>query len=286
VRSVAPPTEEQINNAQRVVGEMLTPTPLVRGLKLETLQPTGSFKVRGGLAAVAAAPPGARIVTVSAGNHGLGVAWAAARLGREATVVVPATASPAKIARLREFDCELVLHGEDYDAAEAYALALGGHFVSPYNDPDVIAGARTLAVELGEQVGGPYTVAVPVGGGGLLSGIALYDQAHPIGVEVVASRGLSAARAGRPLHMDPTLADGMAGSVEPGSVTVELTRHVELVAVTEDGLRRAMRELLLDHGILAEGSGAAAYAAGIPGAIAIVSGRNVVPKDFAQGQTP
>jgi threonine dehydratase len=280
MRPVRPPTAAQLAAAEEVVSAHLAPTPLVGGLKLETLQPTGSFKVRGGLAAVAAAPPGGRIVTVSAGNHGLGVAWAAARLGREATVVVPATASPAKIARLREFDCELVLHGEDYDAAEAYALALGGHFVSPYNDPDVIAGARTLAVELREQVGGPFTVAVPVGGGGLLSGIALHEGARPIGVEVIASRGLTAARGGEALVMEPTLADGMAGSVEAGSVTVELTRHVDLVAVTEHDLRRAMRELMTNHGVVAEGSGAAAFAARVDG-IAIVSGRNVTAETLA-----
>jgi threonine dehydratase len=165
----------------------------------------GSFKVRGALAALAAAPPGRPVVTASAGNHGLGLAQAAALLGRRATVVVPRTASPAKIERLRGFGVELVLYGDGYDAAEAHALALaeaGALFVSSYNDPHVIARQRTLAVELGEQIDGPMTIVVPVGGGGLLAGVALWaaDRAdvRVVGVEAAGSRALSASVAAGP----------------------------------------------------------------------------------------
>src|ERR687889_438405 len=101
MRSVTLPSAEDLATALEVVAAHLAPTPLVGPLKLETLQPTGSFKVRGGLVAMARTPPGERVVTVSAGNHGLGLAWAAARLGREATIVVPETASPAKVDALR-----------------------------------------------------------------------------------------------------------------------------------------------------------------------------------------
>src|SRR5215211_7510600 len=144
-RSVAPPTPQELEAAAAVVAERLAPTPLIPApelgedvhLKLETLQPTGSFKVRGALAALARAGAGARVCAASAGNHALGIAWAAAALGVEATVVVPETASPAKLLALEALPVEVVRHGPDYDAAEAHALALaeqGARFISPYND--------------------------------------------------------------------------------------------------------------------------------------------------------
>jgi threonine dehydratase len=297
-RVVAMPAADDLAAAEQVVREVLAPTPVVQALgmwlKVETVQPTGSFKVRGGLAAMAAAPPGRRVVTASAGNHGLGIAYAAARLGRPATVVVPERASAAKVERLRSYPVELVLSGDGYDAAEARALELEGEYVSPYNDPHVIAGQRTLAVELGEQLSGPLTIAVPVGGGGLLAGVALWaaarDDVRVIGVEVAASRAVSAAvEAGRVVDADlePTLADGMAGGLEPGSVTVDVAaRHVDaFVAVEEAELRAAMRALAFEAGLIAEGAGAAATAAVLTGrvaddrpdarVVAIVSGRNL-----------
>ncbi len=297
-RVVAMPAAGDLAAAARAVRGVLAPTPVVHALgmwlKLETVQPTGSFKVRGGLAAMAAAPPGCSVVTASAGNHGLGIAYAAARLGRPATVVVPETASAAKVERLRSYPVELVMAGDGYDAAEAHALGLEGEYVSAYNDPHVIAGQRTLAVELGEQLDGPLTLAVPVGGGGLLSGVALWaaerEDVRVIGVEVAASRAVSAAaEAGRVVDAEllPTLADGMAGGLEPGSLTVDIAaRHVDaFVAVEEAELRAAMRALAFDAGVIAEGAGSAATAAVLaglvtddrPGAriVAIVSGRNV-----------
>jgi threonine dehydratase len=305
VRAVEAPTARDLAAAEQVVLKRLAPTPVVGApalgpnalLKVETLQPTGSFKVRGALAALAAAAPERPVVTVSAGNHGLGLAHAAALLHRAATVVVPETASRAKIERLRGFGVELVLHGDGYDAAEAHALALadaGALFVSPYNDPHVIAGQRTLAVELGEQVDGPMTVVVPVGGGGLLAGVALWaaDRAdvRVVGVEAAASRSLSAAVAAGTVvdvAVEPTLADGMAGGLEKGSVTVPIAaeRVDAFVAVGEAELRAGMRSLALDHGLVVEGAGAAAPAAVLAGYVAddrsgahvaaLVTGRNV-----------
>lgn len=297
-RVVELPAPGDLAAAERAVRAVLAPTPVVHALgmwlKVETVQPTGSFKVRGGVAALAALPPGRRVVTASAGNHGLGVAYAAARLDRPATVVVAETASRAKIERLRSYPVELVLAGEDYDAAEAHALGLDGEYVSPYNDPHVIAGQRTLAVELGEQLDGPLTVAVPAGGGGLLAGVALWaagrEDVRVVGVEVAASRALSAAVAAGGVvdaQVGPTLADGMAGGLEPGSVTVDIAaRHVSaFVAVEEAELRSAMRALAFDAGLIAEGAGAAAVAAVLSGrvaderaggrVVAIVSGRNL-----------
>jgi threonine dehydratase len=297
-RVVELPTPEDLAAAERVVRAELSPTPVVEALgmwlKLESLQPTGAFKVRGGLAALAALPADRRVVTASAGNHGLGVAYAAARLGRAATVVVPEAASAAKVERLRSYPVELVQVGDGYDAAEQHALGLEGEFVSAYNDPRVIAGQRTLAVELGEQLPGPLTIAVPVGGGGLISGVALWaamrEDVRVVGVEVAASRAVSAAvEAGRVVDVEqrPTLADGMVGNLEPGSVTADIAaRHVDtFVAVDEGELRAAMRALAFDAGLVAEGAGAAATAAVLAGrvtderpearVVAILSGRNL-----------
>jgi threonine dehydratase len=304
VRPVDAPTTRDLVAAQQVVRARLAPTPVVVSpalapnavLKVETLQPTGSFKVRGALAALAAAPPGRPVVTASAGKHGLGLAQAAALLGRLATVVVPGTASPAKIERLRGFGVELVPHGDGYDAGEAHALALaeaGVLFVSPYNDPHVIAGQHTLAVELGEQIDGPMTIVVPVGGGGLLAGVALWaaDRAdvRVVGVEAAASRALSASVAAGTVidvPVEAAVADGMAGGLEKGSVTVSIAaeRVDAFVAVNEADLRAAMRFLALEHGLVVEGAGAAP-AAVLAGHVAddragahiaaLVTGRNV-----------
>ena len=119
-------------------------------------------------------------MTGSAGNHGLGVAWAAARLGCQATVVVPEHSSAAKVSALRSYPIDLVEHGADYEAAEKYALELaagkGASFVSPYNDPIVNAGQATIGHELDGQAPGELTVVAPVGGGGLLAGLAIWAQ--------------------------------------------------------------------------------------------------------------
>jgi threonine dehydratase len=293
MRTVRAPTGEQLTTAAEVVRAHLEMTPVQAGdgyvLKLETAQPTGSFKVRGALAALAASP-GGRVVTSSAGNHGLGVAWAAQRLGLHATVVVPETASPAKLEKLARFPIELVRVGSSYEEAESAALALaaeGARFVSPYNDPDVIAGQATVAAELRTQVPDLARVIVPVGGGGLISGIALALEGSGIpvvGVEVEHSAPMRAARdAGEvvPVDIGPTLADGLAGNLEPGSVTVDIVReHVaELVTVTEDEVASAMRHLACGHGLSVEGSGAVALAAVLSGragpGVVIVTGRNI-----------
>ncbi|MES1248624.1 MAG: pyridoxal-phosphate dependent enzyme, partial [Actinomycetota bacterium] len=261
----------------------LEPTPLVAGLKLETLNPTGSFKVRGALNALLQADE--PVVTASAGNFGLGVAWAAQRLGREATVVVAETASPRKIEALRTFDVRLVVHGADYDQAEAHALSLPGRYVSPYNDTEVIAGAGTIALELPADT---ETVVVPVGGGGLAAGIRLATEARVVGVVPERFPAMPAAlAAGRVVEIegDRTIADALHGNIEPGSVTVDLLAGVDVVEVTEDELAEAMRFLAFEHGIVTEGAGAAATAAirsgKAPAGVAIVSGRNVAAATFA-----
>lgn len=312
-RHVTLPTSEDLARAREVVAAHLAPTPLVETtkgeqrlwLKLETLQPTGSFKVRGALAAMNGMPTGTRVLAASAGNHALGIAWAAAQTGTAATVIVAESASPAKLAKLAAFPVDVVRYGASYDEAEAFAvehaqaLPEGTVFISPYNDPQVIAGQSTVLDEivLYLPVGTALTVVVPVGGGGLLAGMCLRAeelraQGHDIqlvGVEAARSPAISSAIAAgetTPIEIGETIADGLAGNLEPGSSTVELIagRVNAIVQVDEIDLESAMRALAWDAGVLAEGSGAASVAAVLTNAVtpdegrltvAIVSGRNI-----------
>jgi len=305
-RAVRAPTRQELARAWDVVTARLEPTPLVRlpmpagsgevFAKLETLQPTGSFKVRGAFAAVAAYGNAARIVTASAGNHGLGVAFAAAAMGVPATVVVPTTASAAKVEALRTLGADLVEHGDDYDAAEAHALAFaeedGSVFLSAYDDAHVIAGQATCMAEVAAQLPGAATVVVPVGGGGLLAGTAIQAAVEGrftvVGVEAAASRGLSTAAAAgtvTTVEVRPTLADGLAGNLEPGSVTPAIATAngvSTFVAVDEPAIEAAMHYLLRRCGLLVEGAGAVGVAAALTGAlppadrtVVLLTGRNV-----------
>ncbi|MEY2447339.1 MAG: threonine dehydratase [Acidimicrobiaceae bacterium] len=273
-------------------------------LKLETFQPTGSFKVRGALVAVARAAGRDRdtpIVTASAGNHGLGVAYAATAFGMTATIVVPENASSAKLAALARFDVTLVPKGASYDEAEAYAIALadeGATFVSPYNDPDTISGQGSIALELFDQVPDVRTIVVPIGGGGLISGIGLAASLHPgvrvVGVQAAASPAIQSALAdggASPIVVQPTLADGLAGNIESGSVTIGLARRyvAEIVSVTENEIGDAIRFLAREHGLIVEGSGAVGVAAVLHGRVhlgdgstaVLLTGRNIAPKVYA-----
>ena len=311
VRDVELPGPAHREAAWLVARRFLAVTPVVDtpqlgpsvSVKLETLQPTGSFKVRGGLAAVSATleqDPGRAVVASSAGNHGLGLAFAASKLGATVTVVVPTGASAAKVSALQQFDVRLVLHGEGYREAETHALELaadeGSRYVSPYNDPDVIAGQATLARELVEQVPDLGTVVVPCGGGGLLAGVTIGLEGtgvRVIGVESEASPSMSTALAAGgivPIEVEPTVADGLAGNLEPGAVTVgvALSHGVNVLTVSEADIRSAMAFSASKMGLVLEGAGAvgvAALRAGVvtPDAdgkqtVVLLTGRNVAPK--------
>jgi threonine dehydratase len=237
------------------------------------------------------------VVTASAGNAGLGVAWAASVLGMRATVVVAETASPAKVAALRALPVTLVEHGADYDAAEAHALSLGGAYVSSYNDTGIIAGQSTLGRELPD---GPLTVVAPLGGGSLASGLGLWasrrgDGARVVGVEAERSPALSTALAAgeiTPFAVGDTLADGLAGNLEPGSVTFPLVRdHVAaVVQASEPEIEEGIRFLARAHGIVAEGAGATGVAGVLAGrvepgddpVVVVVSGRNIALPRLAE----
>jgi threonine dehydratase len=307
--------DDDLRRAADVVARELEPSPVVASprlgdgvvLKLETLQPTGSFKVRGGLAALSrAAEDGVSVIAASAGNHGLGVAYGAARFGVPALVVVPENASAKKVQALREFPCTLVLHGNSYEDAEQHALALAAanpdlRFVSPYNDPNAIAGQSTISLELLRQAPDLSTVVVPVGGGGLVSGIVLglASAARPdvrvVGVVAAASPAmLRAYEVGHvePVSVEQTLADGLAGNLEPATITIDIARaHVDtMVEVDEEAIAEGMRLLAFEHGVVSEGSGAVGAAALLTGSIelegdgttaVIVTGRNITPAALA-----
>ncbi|MBA3270306.1 MAG: pyridoxal-phosphate dependent enzyme [Acidobacteria bacterium] len=285
------PTLQDIYAARRRLQPYLRETPLLHSpwlssvadamveLKVESLQLTSSFKIRGALnatlrlVAATASPP--TIVTASAGNHGRAIALAAERLGVRAIVFTPATAPDTKKAAIRRHGAELRDDSPNYDAAELaareYAQLEGAVYISPYNHPDVIAGAGTIGLEILEAAPTLDVVIVPVGGGGLISGLALaIKTAAPgvrvVGVEVDASRPFAIGierGAITEIDVGASLADGLTGNLEPAAMTFELVRrHVDdLVSVSEDDLERAIRGLVSEDHLVAEGAGAAAAAA-------------------------
>jgi threonine dehydratase len=245
-------------------------------LKLEAYQVTGSFKIRGAANAMAPLAGDPRtVVAVSAGNHARAVAECAERFGLAATIVMPRTAAPTKIAALREYAVTLLLEGEGYDEAEQYALELARDreaiFVSPYNDPAVIAGQGTAALEVFEDAGPFDAILVPAGGGGLLGGVALVARASGEGCEVVGVQPEVAATlaachaAGRQVEVEQgdTIADGLSGNIEPGSMTVSMTlRHVDRFALVGEGaIAAAVRDMIDREHVLTEPSAAVGVAA-------------------------
>ena len=287
LHQVVAPSDAQIEAARRVVADYLVPTPSVplnvRGrrvwAKLECLQITGAFKIRGALAALSAvheADATSAVITSSAGNHGLGIAHAAGLLGVRATVVVPANASAAKVAKLKKYDVELIQVGESYDDAQAHALELAAtrslHYVSPFNDANVIAGQATVFDEMIRQAPDLEHVVVPVGGGGLMSGTILARAAAQrldvtlTGVQPEPSAALYHVLRGAAMNEvvhGPTIADGLAGGGDDGAITNELiaSAGVSLVLVPEIEIRRAVAEIAEVNGLVMEGSAAAPYAA-------------------------
>jgi len=298
--------------ARRRIAPHVRRTPLVESawasdaararvwLKVESLQRANSFKTRGAFNAVLARMErgtATRIVTASAGNHGRGLAEAAATFGVPLVVFTPADAPRAKRDAIRRYGAELRADAPDYDQAErrakAFARDTGAEFISPYSDADVIAGAATVALEIFDDAPDIDTFVVPIGGGGLVSGIAhvvkAIDPSRAVtGVELEASHPFSASlAAGRLVEIVPgaTLADGLVGNPDPETITWPfIQRLVDRIAiVTEADLQRALVGLVTHEHLIAEGAGAAATAAILAGrvdvsglrVVAIVSGGNI-----------
>jgi len=262
-------------------------------LKLESLQASNSFKLRGAFNAVVARlerPEGAprRLVTASAGNHGRALAAAAETFHLPLVVFTPADAPQSKLGAIRRHGADLRAVGRDYDDAErmakAFARETGAEFISPYNDRDVVAGAATIALELFEDAPDLDTLVVPIGGGGLIGGVAQTARAirpdvDVVGVEVEASCAFqTSVRAGRLVEIVPaeTLADGLGGNPDPETITFDLIRRFvdRIVTVSEADLAAAVAGLVEHEHLVAEGAGAAATAA-IAGRRIDVRGRQV-----------
>ena len=245
-------------------------------LKLETLQPTFSYKVRGAWNVVRALRErgsSSSLVTASAGNHGRALAHAANTEQLKLRVYVPETAPRVKVDAVRASGADVQIsatYDEAERAAKEDAARTGAIYISPYSHPDVIAGAGTVGMEILEDIQDVDTILVPVGGGGLVSGIAIAARsgsAKVFGVEAEAScpftRSLAA---GRIVTVDvgPTLAaDGLAGNLEPHSMTFEIVRQLvaAIHVVREDDIRSAIRGILAEERLVVEGAAATAVAA-------------------------
>jgi threonine dehydratase len=310
-------TIEEIRAAAERIRPAIARTPLLRvgdgegrrgfHLKCEHFQPMGAFKLRGAYNVLSQLGPGARaagVITYSSGNHGQAVALSAQLLGMRAVVVMPETAPRVKVDGARKYGAEVIFAGRTSDdrrtRAEAEAAAHGYAIVPPFDHRQIIAGAGTVGLEIMDALDELSAVFVPVGGGGLLSGVAAaLKGARPhvrvVGVEPIGSASMGRSRAaGEPVRLPSTasIADGLL-TLRPGDLTFAHAQALvdDMVTVTEDEIRGAVRWLHRQAGLVVEPSGAAATAAVLAsgpaadGVVAIVSGGNVEADDFAKYTT-
>jgi threonine dehydratase len=284
------PTIEDVEQAAARIRPLACRTPLMRSewlssltnadvwLKLEIVQGTGSFKLRGAVNAIArlkeTRPDVRSVTTASAGNHGLALATAGAAMGVAVRVHLPLSAPEAKRGALKRLGAEII-EAPTYDQAEANAqeeiARTGAVFISAYSHSDVIAGAGTAALEMIEDQPSIDTFIVPLGGGGLLSGTAIVARARVPGAMIVGAEAeaspvfTGALAAGRPVTVPVahTVADGLAGNMEPDSQTFEIVRDLvdRVVTVREEAIVEAMRDIPRRERLIAEGAAATAVAA-------------------------
>jgi threonine dehydratase len=260
-------------------------------LKCESFQKTGSFKVRGALNKILSLGEEERargLVTVSAGNHAAAVAWGARVAGCSAVVVMPSDAPRSKIDAVRGYGAEIVEHGDRatlFDKLEEQRTSRGLTFVHPFDDPVVLAGAGTVGLEICEELPDVDVVVVPVGGGGLMGGVAsavkqLVPRARVVAVELAAGPGLAPALlAGKPIAVKrpDTLADGMTPPFV-GALPLAIAKEAidDIVTVTESEIVHAMKILMTRAKLYVEASGAAATAALLAGKLRVDVGKRVV----------
>jgi threonine dehydratase len=282
--------KSEIEAAERRIRAHVRETPLERSpylsqssgaevyLKLEHLQHTGSFKLRGAMNKMLSLTPeqlGRGVIAASTGNHGMAVSYAASKLGARATIYMKERAAADKVEMIRALGGATVFHGENPVHAETWAREVsrqtGQVFISPYNDPQVIAGQGTLGAEMHRQLPQLDAVFISVGGGGLISGIASYLRAVNGGTKIVAcwpenSRVMyECMKAGRVIEFPEkeTLSDSTAGGVEEGAITLELCRQVidDCVLVSEAGIASALKTIVERERWVVEGAAALALAA-------------------------
>ncbi|MEZ4825260.1 MAG: threonine/serine dehydratase [Bacteroidia bacterium] len=246
-------------------------------LKAEHMQTTGSFKLRGAASKILALSPAEKargVITASTGNHGAAVAYIAAKTGCNATIYLPENTAPTKVDLIRMYGAEVSFRGQDSVETENHARAMAAAtdipFISPYNDPLIVGGQGTIGLELAQQVPDMDAVLVPVGGGGLIAGIAGYLKSVSPSIEIMGCQPRNSAvmyesvKAGKILDIPslPTLSDGTAGGLEEGSITFELCqRYVDdYQLVSEEEIVAGLRFLLEKHYTMVEGAAALSVA--------------------------
>ncbi|KAI3543789.1 threonine dehydratase catabolic [Colletotrichum filicis] len=255
--------------------------------KAENFQLTGSFKLRGATSKISASQAtdsdshnnNQKLITASSGNHGIGAAHAAHALNRSLTVVLPETVFPAKLAKIKALGATVILHGAETGLAEQHAQHLaaseGYTYISPYNDPLVVAGQGTIALEILEQCAAQGirpldNIFIAMGGGGLISGIgsvlkAFAPHVRIYGVAATNSQALAESiRAGKVVETEhlPTLAEAVAGGMDEDSITLSLAREVvdRVVGCSEEEIADAMRRIAAEENMVVEGAAALALA--------------------------
>lgn len=288
---MSPPSDLILRSAARSVetrrriGGLIRQTPVLPSrialpgggslhYKTENFQTTGSFKFRGACAKLTTLPLDTPLVTASSGNHGIACSEAARKTGHQLTVVLPETVIDKKRETIESYGTKVIIAGADSHLAEVAARELaesqGYTYVSPYNDPVVVGGQGTIALELLEQCADLDTVFVSMGGGGLISGIgavlkSFAPHVRVVGVSATHTAALAASiRAGQVVeteHLD-TLADGVAGGVDEGSVTLPMATEVidDIVHCDEDQIAEALRALAWTDNMIVEGAAALALA--------------------------
>lgn len=281
-------------------------------LKLETLQPTGAFKVRGAANKLSNLTPEQRargVVTASTGNHGRAVAYIAGRLGIPAAVCLGGGVPENKIAAIRKLGAEVIVHGSSQDEAFEKAAELQADFgrtlVHPFDDLEIIAGQGTIGLELIEDLTELDQALVPLSGGGLISGIAftlkaIHPQIRVVGVSMERAPAMyHSLKAGRPVQLDEeeTLADSLRGGIGlDNRHTLRLTQEYvdEVILVGEDEIAAAMAHLFRERGLVVEGAGAVGVAALLAGkaagagrtTAAVISGANADRRSFLEAIRP
>ena len=264
------PVEESIWLSEVTGGEVF--------LKLENLQITNSFKLRGAankLLSLSDEESSRGIVTASSGNHGSAIAYLLRRFGWPGTIYVPETVSRAKVGALEQYGADLKFHGQDGIETENFARQIaeekGMTYVSPYNDEKIIGGQGTIALELEGQLGEIDAVVVPVGGGGLIAGVAGYLKSLDPSIDIVGCQPRNSKvmyeslAAGKILDLpsEPTLADGTAGGIEVDSLTFTVCQETidEMLLIEEEEIEDSIRQVLKRHHLLIEGAAALSVAA-------------------------
>jgi threonine dehydratase len=302
---------ETIREAYEKIKGFIRKTPLIHSaslselcnnniyLKLENLQLTNAFKIRGALnrmLKLSSEEKTRGVVTASSGNHAQGIALAAKHLGVSAKIVVPKKISEVKLKKIKQYDVSIVQEGE-FDEIEAKARILSAQekttYISPYNDIDIIVGQGTIALEIYKELEQVDVIVVPIGGGGLISGIALTSKLLNSNIKVIgvqtkgASTMFESWKAGKIIKVEEfkTVAEGLLGGLESGAITFEIIQNYvdEIMLVDEESVEKAINLLWKKEGQIVEGAGATVVALLIEkkykfankNVVAVISGGNI-----------